>query len=97
MYGGKRVRKAAIDGAAARRAESRGSHPAPKNHKKTPGLFRPRVCLWCPEAESNHRHEDFQSTALPTELSGRACTLMCRRRVLNPLRLWESKIGRAHV
>ncbi len=23
-----------------------------------------------PEAESNCRHEDFQSTALPTELSG---------------------------
>ncbi len=26
---------------------------------------------WCPGAESNHRHEDFQSTALPTELPGR--------------------------
>src|SRR3712207_1861188 len=26
--------------------------------------------LWCPEAESNHRHGDFQSPALPTELSG---------------------------
>ena len=26
---------------------------------------------WCPEAESNHRHGDFQSPALPTELSGR--------------------------
>lgn len=25
---------------------------------------------WWPEVESNHRHEDFQSTALPTELSG---------------------------
>jgi len=25
---------------------------------------------WCPEAESNHRHADFQSAALPTELSG---------------------------
>jgi hypothetical protein len=25
---------------------------------------------WCPEAESNHRHKDFQSFALPTELSG---------------------------
>ena len=24
----------------------------------------------CPEAESNRRHADFQSTALPTELSG---------------------------
>ena len=26
--------------------------------------------LWCPEADSNHRHADFQSAALPTELSG---------------------------
>jgi len=26
---------------------------------------------WCPEADSNHRHADFQSAALPTELSGR--------------------------
>ena len=26
---------------------------------------------WCPGAELNHRHEDFQSTALPTELPGR--------------------------
>ena len=25
---------------------------------------------WCPEAELNHRHGDFQSPALPTELSG---------------------------
>ena len=26
--------------------------------------------LWCPETELNRRHEDFQSSALPTELSG---------------------------
>ena len=25
---------------------------------------------WCLRAESNHRHGDFQSPALPTELSG---------------------------
>ena len=25
---------------------------------------------WWPETESNCRHEDFQSSALPTELSG---------------------------
>ena len=24
--------------------------------------------FWCLRAESNHRHEDFQSSALPTEL-----------------------------
>src|ERR1700712_75080 len=27
---------------------------------------------WCPGAESNHRHCNFQSHALPTELPGRA-------------------------
>lgn len=26
---------------------------------------------WCPGADSNHRHPDFQSGALPTELPGR--------------------------
>ena len=29
---------------------------------------------WCPGAESNHRHCDFQSHALPTELPGRLPT-----------------------
>ena len=31
------------------------------------GLLR----IWCPDSESNQGHEDFQSSALPTELSGR--------------------------
>lgn len=26
--------------------------------------------MWCPRADSNHRHSDFQSLALPTELLG---------------------------
>ncbi len=26
----------------------------------------------CPDADSNHGHADFQSAALPTELSGHA-------------------------
>ena len=28
------------------------------------------VFIWWPEVELNHRHADFQSAALPTELSG---------------------------
>ena len=41
------------------------------------GKTKPARCglsfcfLWWPERESNPRHEDFQSSALPTELSGR--------------------------
>ena len=31
--------------------------------------------LWCPEPESNQRHMDFQSIALPTELSGHIVTV----------------------
>ena len=36
--------------------------------KATPksGFFK----RWCPDADSNHGHRDFQSLALPTELSG---------------------------
>ena len=34
-------------------------------------LFRVTAQIeWWPEVELNHRHEDFQSSALPTELSG---------------------------
>src|SRR6185437_3874630 len=36
---------------------------------------------WWPRAESNHRHEDFQSSALPTELLGHACGIACQARV----------------
>jgi hypothetical protein len=32
------------------------------------------IVAWCPGAESNHRHCDFQSHALPTELPGRLGT-----------------------
>ena len=37
----------------------------PRNHEASGVLV-----LWCPETESNRRHGDFQSPALPTELSG---------------------------
>ncbi len=36
----------------------------PPEHRNVSGFY------WCPESESNQRHVDFQSTALPTELSG---------------------------
>ena len=42
------------------------------------------ISKWCPGAESNHRHEDFQSTALPTELPGQTRGLQREGRVLNP-------------
>ena len=42
------------------------------------------ILKWCPGAESNHRHEDFQSTALPTELPGQKRGLQREGRVLNP-------------
>ena len=32
--------------------------------------YTPLLNLKCPKSESNQRHEDFQSSALPTELSG---------------------------
>ena len=35
-----------------------------------PTFYQLNYTPWCPEPESNQRHEDFQSSALPTELSG---------------------------
>ena len=34
----------------------------------------------CPEPESNQWHEDFQSSALPTELSGHTHNILCELR-----------------
>ena len=36
---------------------------------------------WCLEAGSNHRHADFQSAALPTELSRQKAFETCVSRV----------------
>ena len=43
---------------------------------------------WCPEPESNQRHGDFQSPALPTELSGSVFLRVRKTRTgnLNPKR-----------
>ncbi len=43
-----------------------------------------RILRWCPETESNRRHGDFQSPALPTELSG-------QRRLLNHISPFQSR------
>ena len=42
------------------------------NNKKKKSLYyiQKKYKKRCPETESNRRHEDFQSSALPTELSG---------------------------
>jgi hypothetical protein len=33
-------------------------------------MFSREKVFWCPGAESNHRHEDFQSSALPLSYLG---------------------------
>ena len=43
------------------------------------GRFAPRE-IWWPRAELNHRHKDFQSSALPTELLGQGPNYSSRTR-----------------
>ena len=46
----------------------------PLNAKRPNGFTRPTsLFAWWPVRDSNPRHEDFQSSALPTELTGRKC------------------------
>ncbi len=47
--------------------------------------------IWCPEPESNQRHVDFQSTALPTELSGRMPRRAARQCPIS--RIWRPGTG----
>ena len=42
-----------------------------------PAKERASNAFWCSETESNCRHGDFQSPALPTELSGQTLTGSC--------------------
>ena len=50
----------------------RGSNPPPRpwQGRALPNELNPRLIKgkWCLRSESNQRHEDFQSSALPTEL-----------------------------
>ena len=48
-----------------------GFEPAALALARRCSTTEPLAHLWCPEPESNQWHVDFQSTALPTELSGR--------------------------
>ena len=42
----------------------------PSAHTKKPRPLDEALFVWCPGTESNRRHGDFQSPALPTELPG---------------------------
>src|SRR5262245_38206123 len=50
-----------------------GTNARPKAHD----ALSVRGDGWWPGAESNHRHADFQSAALPTELPGLGLELLC--------------------
>ena len=41
-----------------------------ETQKQKPAFWAGFLNEWCPDSESNQGHGDFQSPALPTELSG---------------------------
>ena len=50
--------------------KNRNSEEMTVNKKSPVTLTSQGLHAWCPEQESNQRHTDFQSVALPSELSG---------------------------
>ena len=57
----------------------------PRKQRSQPhGLASLQGKPWWPGAESNHRHKDFQSSALPTELPGLSRKLYISRRAVFP-------------
>ena len=57
----------------------------PRKQRSQPhGLASLQGKPWWPGAESNHRHKDFQSSALPTELPGLSTRVYITRRTVLP-------------
>ncbi len=48
---------------------------------------------WCLRSESNQRHADFQSAALPTELQRHMCLLKLPAPATGPARRWRPRTG----
>ena len=61
--------------------EPRTTNPPMQNADLHESAFG-KVCSWWPGAESNHRHKDFQSSALPTELPGQERAIIAGRKAV---------------
>ena len=68
----------------------RGSNslPPPWQGGALPDELNPHK--WCFRTESNHRHEDFQSSALPTELQKQMATGMGLEPTTSSVTGWRS-------
>ncbi len=62
-----------------------------RSNRPNSGARRPREFKMWPERESNSRHEDFQSSALPTELSGQQEKISVRRKPTANQRVKQKK------
>ena len=73
----------------------RGSNPLPPPWQggALPDELNPRIKfkLWCLRSESNQRHGDFQSPALPTELQRQVLRLRLKTNLLRKLTNTSSK------